>query len=305
MFDAKSMLFIYVEQNLHAGVGRGFGAIDLPIQRDRSTGYPILQASGIKGKLRHEAEQNGSALKSFVPVIFGPEKQPDHAGALSIGDAQIMLFPVRSLSGVFAWVTCPDALHRFHRLAIASGVNFPETKIPGPPSEPEKVKISKNSELKSGQFVALEDFAFQFEEDDTISELGTWLAKYAFPDGVEYQYWKDHLPKKLCLAADDVFKDFVQLLTTVQFHNRLDPEKKTVVEGALWAAESLPVDTVMYAPLMATPPRKAGTAINTAQDVLDKFKNFVKTGCARVQLGGDETTGQGLVALKYYEEKTS
>ena len=55
MFEAMRMLFIYVETPLHAGTGRGLGAVDQPIQRERTTGYPIVQASSIKGRLRAEA----------------------------------------------------------------------------------------------------------------------------------------------------------------------------------------------------------------------------------------------------------
>lgn len=301
MFDAKSMLFIYVEQNLHAGVGRGFGAIDLPIQRDRSTGYPILQAGGIKGKLRYEANLEGSSIQAYVPIIFGPDTQPDHAGALSIGDAQILLFPIRSLNGVFAWVTCLDVLNRFCRIAAATGIPFTPALIPGAPTDTDKVKISPQSEITSGDFVALEDFAFPFDRDQKVQELGEWLANNALPDGDEYKYWKTHLPKKLCLVSDEIFADFVQFFTDVQFHNRLDPVKKTVITGALWATESLPIDTVMYAPLMSTPPRIKSDELDSANKILEKFKKFIKDDLKRVQLGGDETTGQGLVALKYWE----
>jgi len=52
MFEAKSMLYLYVETPLHTGSGRGLGTVDLPIQRERVTGYPMVQASSIKGCLR-------------------------------------------------------------------------------------------------------------------------------------------------------------------------------------------------------------------------------------------------------------
>jgi CRISPR type III-B/RAMP module RAMP protein Cmr4 len=55
MFQAACMLYVYAETPLHAGSGRGLGGVDLPIQRERVTGYPIVQASSLKGKLRAEA----------------------------------------------------------------------------------------------------------------------------------------------------------------------------------------------------------------------------------------------------------
>ncbi len=33
----------------HAGIGRGVGYIDLPIDRDGVTGWPIIRASAFKG----------------------------------------------------------------------------------------------------------------------------------------------------------------------------------------------------------------------------------------------------------------
>ncbi len=55
MITETSMLYLYVETPLHAGVGSGLSSIDLPIQRERTTQYPMIQGSGIKGKLRAAA----------------------------------------------------------------------------------------------------------------------------------------------------------------------------------------------------------------------------------------------------------
>ena len=55
MFEAAAMVYVYVETPLRAGSGRSLGAIDLPLQRERLTGYPIVQASSLKGRLRAEA----------------------------------------------------------------------------------------------------------------------------------------------------------------------------------------------------------------------------------------------------------
>src|SRR5581483_2232234 len=84
MFEATRMLFIYVETPLHAGSGRGLGAVDLPIQRERTTNYPIVQASSLKGRMRGEARtktkdnpseeesaQGWLSKKEFL-AIFGP-----------------------------------------------------------------------------------------------------------------------------------------------------------------------------------------------------------------------------------------
>ncbi len=312
MFEAKSMLFIYVETPLHAGTGRGLGAVDLPIQRERTTDYPIVQASSLKGRLRaaaraktndtpieKEKQQGRLSTKEFL-AIFGPESgenASDHAGALSAGDARILLFPVRSLAGVFAWTTSVDALARFQREAYLTALSL--NSWPNLPPEPEKDKVWVNGDsLKVGENVVLEEFSFKQDasQADTVRAIGGWLAQNALPQTSEYKYWRDNLPGKLCILPEDAFRDFVRYGTEVQTHIRLDPEKKTVQGGALWTTENLPVDTLMYAPLMATQSRANNGVKISGKEILQKI---VALKLDRTQLGGDETTGQGWVALRF------
>ena len=295
MFEAKSMLFIYVETPLHAGTGRGLGAVDLPIQRERTTGYPIVQASSLKGRLRAAAK--GRLPDDEWKGLFGPETSnaSDHAGALSTGDARILLFPVRSLAGVFAWTTSVDALARFQREAQMVGLSV-DWELP---AEPDRNTILVSGDaLIAGGSVVLEEFSFTPDQRqaNTIQMIGQWLANDALPQ-TGYYYWKQALPNKLCILPEDAFRDFVLYGTEVQTHIALNPQTKTVdkEKGALWTTESLPVDTLLYAPLMATKSRASGVDLN-GQQVLAKVKGL---GLVYTQLGGDETTGQGMVALRF------
>jgi len=308
MFEARSMLFIYVETPLHAGTGRGLGAVDLPIQRERTTGYPIVQASSLKGRLRaaargkskdnptaEEKQQGWLSTQEFL-AIFGPEtdQASEHAGALSTGDARILLFPVRSLVGVFAWTTSRDALARFLREAHMVGLSV-DWELP---AEPDRNTILVSGDaLIAGGSVVLEEFSFTPDKSqaDTVQAIGTWLANNALPQ-TGYDYWKRALPNKLCILPEDAFRDFVLYGTEVQTHIKLDPDKKTVQTGALWTTESLPVDTLLYAPLMATKSRASGVNLS-GQQVLKKVEEGL--GLVYTQLGGDETTGQGMVALRF------
>jgi CRISPR-associated protein Cmr4 len=228
-------------------------------------------------------------------AIFGPEtgNASDHAGALSIGDARILLFPVRSLAGVFAWTTSVDALARFRREAQMVGLSV-NWELP---SEPDKnTALVSGNALIAGGSVVLEEFSFTPDKSqtDTVQAIGTWLAGHALPQMNEYQYWRKQLPPKLCILPEDAFRDFVLYGTEVQTHVQLDPSRKTVKEGP-WTTESLPVDTLLYAPLMATKSRASGVDLN-GQQVLEKVKGL---GLVHTQLGGDETTGQGMVALRF------
>ena len=298
MFEAKSMLFIYVETPLHAGTGRGLGAVDLPIQRERTTGYPIVQASSLKGRLRaaSDPDRNPQAglTKAEHLAIFGPETDnaSDYAGALSTGDARILLFPVRLLAGVFAWTTSIYALQRFARDCALAGMTPPNLNDLSAPAEGNAL-VGEDTSLKAGGMVVLEEFSYSPQSHAKVAELGRWIAEQALPDS--YTYWKHELPKKLVILPDNDFRDFVLYGTEVQTHIKLDPDKKTVQSGALWTTESLPVDTLLYAPLMATKSRASGVDLS-GQQVLEKVKGL---GLVYTQLGGDETTGQGMVAFRF------
>ena len=93
----------------------------------------------------------------------------------------------------------------------------------------------------------------------------------------------------------NAFRDFVTFSTEVVTRIRLEYETKTVQEGGLWTEEYLPVDTLLYAPLMASKSRTPKVSLSAAE-ILDKVKSL---GLERIQLGGDETVGKGIAALRF------
>ncbi len=282
----SSLLFIYTETSLHAGTGSTVSVVDLPIQRERSTNYPVVQGSGVKGALRAQS----TASNGDVEAIFGPEtKNADkHAGALSVGDARVLLFPVRSLAGVFAYVTCPAVLARLYR---DLGDTLP---IPAGIAE-NTALVTSSSKVIAGGKVVLEEYSFAPQPNADVTEIAKWLAANALPQGDEYAYWRWKLDNDLVILPDDAFRDFVTNSTEIVTRVRLEPGKKTVAQGALWTQESLPSDVLLFSTVVARASRRDGDP-HTAADMLQKMQ---ETTPARIQLGGDETTGQGFVALKW------
>lgn len=299
MFKARRLLFFYVETPLHVGAGRASANVDLPIQRERVTQYPMVQASSLKGALRAEYRHQYN-LKDDSPeveAVFGKtgSSGENWAGAISTGDARILLFPVRSLAGVFAWVTSLHALESFRRAADLVGQPIPWTLPQGEPSADSAWVGSKSQVVAQGK-VVLEEFSFNAQPKNEVDAVAQWLAANALPQGGAFHYWREALPGRLCILPEDAFRDFCLYATEVQTHIRIDPDKKTVEDGALWTAESLPADSLLYAPLMATDVRNGKDQMD-ADNVLKEF-DFLQNG--HVQLGGDETTGQGWVAVKVY-----
>ena len=73
-------------------------------------------------------------MKTVRSLRPGDGEAGKHAGALSLTDARILAFPVRSLKGVFAWVTCPAVLGRLNRdLKLGDSAN--ELALPSAPGK--------------------------------------------------------------------------------------------------------------------------------------------------------------------------
>src|SRR5690606_3896998 len=76
------------------------------------------------------------------------------AGALSVGDARIVLFPVQSLNGVFAYVTAPMVLARLKRDLPVEKLTFSETIKTG------EAFVTSNSSVTVSDQLVLEEFSF-------------------------------------------------------------------------------------------------------------------------------------------------
>jgi len=312
MFKAIKLLFLYTETPLHVGSGSSLGVVDLPIQRERHTNLPMIQSSGIKGKLRNAFENNG--LKSqpdLVKAIFGPKSDnaSDHAGALSPGDGRILLFPVRSLKGVFAWITCPLVISRFIRDLQLTGQQ-PTWSIDLSQVTDSAALVPDNCQLSIDDSIVLEEFTFTTSKNSEVNKLAKWLAEQALPSGSEYDFWKGKLKTNLVILSDDAFKDFCQFSTDIVARTKLDPVKKTVETGALWTEENLPGDTLLYTPLFACDPRtenkpkkQNGTDDLDAYEILNIVQQHLTNGHARLQLGGNETVGRGIVATRVFSRE--
>ncbi len=296
MITATKMLYLYVETPLHAGVGSGLSSIDLPIQRERTTQYPTIQGSGIKGKLRSIAED---AKHPNVDVIFGPDNGNEHAGALTVGDARILLFPVRSLDGVFAYTTSRDVLKRFERdITRGEESSHLPWQLPQEPSR-ETALITSPSEVSVADKVVLEDFSFDTHDDSEVNKLAEWIAKNAFPPYSMYDYWREKVKKSLIVLPDNDFRDFALHATEIITRVKINREKKTVQDRALWTEEHLPVDTLLYVPLYATNSRKQGVPPIEAKTILEQAESIGRQRAGYIQLGGDETVGRGVVRMSW------
>lgn len=298
----NALLFLHAQTPLHPGSGTALGVVDLPVQRERHTDWPTVPGSSLKGVLRDVCRNPGKKDKEDEELlaVFGPETADAdaHAGALSVTDARILAFPVRSLRGVFAWVTCPAVLERLARDATLAGKQGPKDEdIPRP--GPNQAACAADSALLVGDkndALVLEEFEFALKKDD-VANVAEWIATAAIVDEGTANRLKTHL----AVLHDDDFTHFVRHATEVMARIGLDHEKKTVKTGALFYEEFLPAETLFYSVVLAEKSRRTGNGM-TAVDVLKYVGGHLKKKQV-LQIGAGETIGKGFCAAKLWNGK--
>ena len=281
-----ALMFLHALSGLHPGSGTALGVVDLPIQRERHTSWPVIPGSSLKGVLRASGSRVAGADSEEVLSAFGPSAgaSGEHAGAVSISDAGVVAFPVRSLSGVFAWVTSPSVLRRVSRDAAMAGMSLPDFPEPG---EGGAACASDSPLLVDGDGMMLEEFEFQRMGDaDGAAE---WIAQHATDDATA----AEQIRKRLVVIHDDDFSHFVRNATEVVARIGLDYETKTVRGGALFYEEYLPPETLFCAIVNCSDSRRATHSANAAQ-----VMSWMKANIPDVlQIGGGETIGKGLCGV--------
>jgi CRISPR-associated protein Cmr4 len=297
--EEVALLYLYVETPLHAGAEpHEESTADLPIQREEATQYPIIWASSLKGALRARAEATRPADQ--VACVFGPSPEgadeEKFTGALTLADSRLLLFPVRTLAEVFAWVTCPSVIARFRRDAQVH-LSAPPACPPLPDLPPKTVWVAPDGRLRSRKGrVTLEEISFQATEQPEVAALAGWLADRVLPTGESFAYWRQKLACDLVILPDRAFRFFTLNATEIISRIRIDRETGTAAPGALWTEEYLPVESVLYAPIGARAPLHPAGDLTLAGAVIDWCRALAPE---RLQLGAGYTLGRGLLRLRW------
>mgnify|MGYP000894090344 FL=1 len=295
---------------LHAGTGQAVNSVvDLPIARYRSTGIPFLPGSSIKGVLRDVLEERVPDTREspLNLICFGPkpdlqesEEQQEEkekkrfAGAVVFNDARLLLLPVRSLRGTFAYVTSPLLL-RLAQADLAVTLPIPKLRrIPqgqdGQPAEARAV-VLPGSALLHREYVYLEDIDCKVAQEaeaaliESVKKWGTWLAEQLFKEGE-----RDLFSERFVVVDDETMTFLWETATQVDARIRINDKTHVVQEGALWYEESLPAESILVGLLAADRPRKPGHQPITADMLLD---HVIGEGRKDLQFGGKATVGRG------------
>lgn len=318
MYDTTKLMFLYACSPVHMGAGVSLGPIDLPIQRERSSDYPMMQGSGIKGALRHAFDPRSGGTQAAthpeISVLFGPssgkgeERPSDHAGALAFGDGKLVLFPVRSLLGSFAYCTSRLALARLKRDLEWSGHHadwqVPSVIVDGKALHAAGSGVVGSGGPESAKAIVLEDFSYESSESADLTKAARDLAAMVTGGAEALRFFAEKMEKDLVLLSDEDFVHFVKFATEVEPHVAIDEKTGTAKEGAFFYEEHLPADAVLYCVVGCSGGRseKSGEiSLGTPDAVAGKFQGLLGGTGRRVQFGGDGTTGRGVFYARLAE----
>jgi CRISPR-associated protein Cmr4 len=309
MYERSMLMFLYASTPVHFGAGVSLGAVDLAIQRERHTGYPMAQGSGLKGALRHHlssraingGRDDGRARE--ITLVFGPdgkdESRPsDHAGAAAFGDGRVLLFPVTSLAGTFAYCTSALALGRLRRDAELAGVPADWLPLEDPAAGQAFVPAPSSVVIDSGgSKVVLGDFDLAAVVREEMARIGAWIAERALPAGEGFRHFRDRVTRNFVMVNEDLFRHLVQNATVVEPHVRINDATGTADDGGFFYAEHLPPESLLWS--------LVGVAGARAREIEGEWRSpervvrYLRDELNQrpVQVGAESTTGRGLVHL--------
>ncbi len=302
----RHLLTLYTRTPLHVGSGTSVDVVDLPIMRERITGFPVIPASSLKGVLLQHAREtfeNGeyarvNGIPEAAKLLFGAaekimedgeKKRISNAGCVQIMEAKLLAFPVRSLAGCFAWLTCPAALERYQR---DTGRQF---AVPQPAKD--HVIVAGDSQLTiPGQAqVVFEEYALATQPADGAKAKAVADAlKGICADPL----WSESLHKRLAIVHDENFQHFVTTCTEVVARIVIDPKTRT--NENLWNQENVPCEALFYSVLTVLPSRRTNGTLDPHAQLAELLPI---QNPPILQIGGDETTGHGLCETKREELK--
>ncbi len=262
------ILGLLAETHVHAGAGQSEQAIDLPVAREKTTDYPFVPGSGVKGALRDLAERTLRKGHTDIDTVYG---KADGAGDLLISDARLLLLPVRCLARAYLWLTCPYLVERFRRdHERALGSTPPPVTMPDfRPAGDAPVVYGRGA---ANETLFLEERLFR-RAGDLPEGLVDLVAPLVGDAGA-----KSRLAEQMALVSNEEFGWFARFALPVHAHNVLDDSKTSI---NLWYEETLAPDTLLYVVTLYRDP-----ATGQHLDGLFGTRPYL-------QVGGNETTGQG------------
>jgi CRISPR-associated protein Cmr4 len=277
------LLYLYAESPVHTGAAGSQDVLDLPVQREASTRYPVIWGQSLKGALRQAA---GEA--AWVSEVFGSSPADSDgagggttAGTLAVGDAQLVAMPVPTLRRTFAWVTSELALSR---LARKYKVVKPTESAPGLPRVRPEDGLASSAEWGTATEEMLGPYLVRLSTDTELAKWADRIAADVLDWDPVFSPFAAKLRDDLVLVGSDLVVEVLTESTEQAVRVQLG-DTKTVKNGPFYS-EYLPAETLMAASLTLRGTGDTDLNRRAIETLLDR--NLL-------QIGGDETLGKGLM----------
>jgi CRISPR-associated protein Cmr4 len=261
--------------NLHAGAGgESYGMIDNLVQRDKTSGLPVIHSSSLKGSLRELMEDGLSPQPFDIAAVFGGDSrrnQPDGKGTYKFLEAELLSLPVRSDKKLFFSVTCPEICNRIIKLAV-------------------QLKFTLDPDLKSGieaisRIIIADNSAFHFDaqltevrlEEEDITAVSQTVG-IAHLDKVKKLFGDD-----LTIVSDSIFE---QLCDNYHLPVIARNQLENGMSENLWYEQVLPRESRLLFYVFSP--------IDDAH--LTNFSNALENNT--VQIGANASVGYGYCVIK-------
>lgn len=302
MAPITKLYWLHAITPLHVGVGQGVGFIDLPVMREKVTGWPLVPGSSVKGVLAdfHKAsKQEDRMADAKLKAAFGISGDDfSNSGSLVFTDARIVCLPVRSYYGTFAWITCPLALRRFVRdtadgeiEALLEGLTVEEGTIRLPEADSDKLQSRLGGTGDGKPMVFLEELNFSVVSCSATTKLSDKISQWVFAD----KNWRVIFQQRFGIVPNETFDYLCETATEVNARIRISADLKVVEKGALWYEESLPAETILAGIVWCD--RVYGDNGISAEDLVSEYCS----GELRLQIGGKATIGKGKVRCLFID----
>lgn len=289
------LLYLYAESPLHPGAAGSDGVLDLPIQRESSTNYPLIWGQSLKGALR-QAARDAKWNDEHLNQVFGSEASDEdegRPGSLTVGDAQLVAFPVPTLRRSFAWVTSRLALSRLARkYAVIGRGGVPAIPNPGD-SEGSCGRglwgQASKEEVLGPCLVRLRRPGGGSDAPDPVTDWAKLLAADAVGYADHLSPFASKLTEDLLVVGSEPMSVLLRECTEYAVRVQLHSKRKQVANGP-FTSEYLPAETILAAVLTLRGEDK--NAVQRLRELLDH---------SLLQVGGDESLGKGLVWTRLVE----
>jgi CRISPR-associated protein Cmr4 len=272
--DAR-LYFVHTLTPLHIGTGEAAGAVNLPTAKDSVTGMPLVPGSSLKGVLRAAFAEHVGPEDVSVSQAFGPSTDEKVAGrgTLSFSDARLLALPVRTLKGLFMWVTAPTAVrHLLHDMALAHHEagkapleNHPTLQLlacaPTPGSGDGVLVAEESTELhefqselwvKPGERIFLEERLVDAKASGELWKWGKWVAERlwkpqeAGANSAQARADQEHFLRRLVFTSDVNFGALCRRGLETRARVRIDEQTGTAARSGPWLEEHIPAETLLH-----------------------------------------------------------